>query len=251
MWVFHYEGGSWKVANSGTPLFTAKIGTVAQPITSKPILARNPAVQSTGSNAPNILVFFGTGQYMVDGDKTSTGTQTFYGVWDSGSSGLARGNLVAQTVTGNSTGDLRETTDLPVTYGSEYGWYFDLPTTGERVVVDPKIRGAYVFFNTLIPDADSCNSTGSGWLMALKIANGGNPDDPVYDINNDGEIDEADLINGTYRPSGVKLENIPAGSNFLDDMMYTPDDEGNIDVRKIDAGIGDDSGRLSWREVRR
>lgn len=258
MWVFDLSSAgsagwdvAYKAGSVNAPLFTAtNAGGTAQPITSKPILARNPAVQTLGSNQPNILVFFGTGQYMVDGDKSSLGSQTFYGVWDSGSSQLTRTNLVGQTVTGNATGDLRETTDNSVNYGTQYGWRFDLPDAGERVVVDPKIRGEYVFFNTLIPDANTCNSTGSGWLMALKLANGGNPDQPVYDVNNDGEVNEEDLINGTYRPSGVRLENIPAGSNFLDDMMYTPDDEGNIDVRKIDAGIDNDSGRRSWREIR-
>jgi hypothetical protein len=51
------------------------------------------------------------------------------------------------------------------------------------------------------------------------------------------------------KTAGIKLNNIPAGSNFLGDVMYTPDDEGNIDARKVDAGISDDSGRLSWQEL--
>jgi hypothetical protein len=32
--------------------------------------------------------------------------------------------------------------------------------------------------------------------------------------------------------------------------MYTSDDQGNIDIRKIDANIDDEARRLSWREVR-
>lgn len=87
-------------------------------------------------------------------------------------------------------------------------------------------------------------------MMSLKYANGGNPNKPVFDVNNDGVVDEGDLIDGTYSPSGVRMENILAGSNFLDDMMYTPDDEGNIDVRPTAPGIDIDSGRISWREVR-
>jgi type IV pilus assembly protein PilY1 len=256
IWVVHYDNGSWKKAFSGKPLFTATIGGVPQPITSKPVLVRNPLTTTPAQNLkndnPNILVLFGTGQYMVDGDKTSTDTQTFYGVWDNGSkSRLTRSDLVAQAVTDKSTPDLRNTTDHPVDYGTKYGWYLDLPVTGERVVVDPKVRGLYVFFNTLIPDTDSCSSAGSSFMMSLKYANGGNPNKPVFDVNNDGVVDEGDLIDGTYSPSGVRMENILAGSNFLDDLMYTPDDEGNIDVRRIDDGIDDDSGRISWREVRR
>lgn len=256
LWVFDLSGSNtskWGVAyKSGSnpaPLFTATVGGVAQPITSKPIMARNPAVTTASNNQPNIMVYFGTGQYLVEGDKSSVAIQTFYGVWDKGTGNRNRTHLVQQTLTDASTSTLRTTTDKQVDFGSQYGWYFDLPTAGERVVVDPKVRGAYVFFNTLIPDAGSCNSKGDGWLMALKLANGGSPDSPVYDVNNDGVVNESDML-GNENPSGVKLENIPAGSNFLDDMMYTPDDEGNIDVRRIDAGISIDSGRISWREVR-
>jgi type IV pilus assembly protein PilY1 len=107
-----------------------------------------------------------------------------------------------------------------------------------------------VFFNTLIPDPNTCNSQGYGWLMALKLGNGGMPPGPVFDVNNDGKVNDDDLVGGTHPPSGVRLDGIPAGSNFLSDLMYTPDDEGNIDIRRIDAGVMVDSGRMSWREVR-
>jgi type IV pilus assembly protein PilY1 len=263
LWAFDLSSPSasnWRVAyktgNTARPLFNAAIGATAQPITSKPVIARNPAVATAPNNAPNILVFFGTGQYLVDGDKGSIGTQTFYGVWDNGGPAgqlpRTRTDLIAQTLdSAHSTADLRVTTDNAVDYGSQYGWMFDLPTSGERVVVDPKVRGDYVFFNTLIPDPGTCNSKGYGWLMALKLVNGGSPRKPVFDVNRDGQVDTSDLLGGTYRPSGLRMDKIPAGSNFLDDVMYTPDDEGNIDVRVIDAGIMIESGRVSWREIRR
>jgi type IV pilus assembly protein PilY1 len=261
LWAFDLKAtnpANWGIAytQAGTPkaLFNANIGGVPQPITAKPVVARNPAKPTGNNTAPNILVFFGTGQYIVDGDKTSTDTQTFYGVWDDGpaASGLPRNrtHLVAQTVTQDSTADLRVTTDNFVNYDNLYGWYFDLPTPGERVVVDPRVRGDYVFFNTLIPEPGTCASQGYGWLMALKLVNGGMPNDPVFDVNNDGKVNENDLINGTHAPSGVRLDGIPAGSNFLADLMYTPDDMGNIDIRRIDAGTSVSSGRTSWREMR-
>lgn len=262
LWAFDLSDpdndASWGVAY-GKALFNATVGTTPQPITSKPVVARNPAVSTTVDNSPNILVFFGTGQYMVNGDKTSTSAQTFYGVWDNNDAGsgstLTRASLVEQELdTGNSTSEIRVVSDNEVDYASKYGWHFDLPTSGERVVVDPKIRGDYIFFNTLIPDPNTCNTQGYGWLMALKLTNGGEPSKPVFDINNDGEVDENDQIDdedgdGKKSPSGVRLDGIPAGSNFLSEMMYTPDDDGDIDVRKIDAGNEDIEGRLSWREV--
>ncbi|MBK9132339.1 MAG: hypothetical protein IPM20_11980 [Gammaproteobacteria bacterium] len=262
LWAFDLSDpdtdATWSVAY-GKALFNASepAGT-PQPITSKPVVARNPATSLTVDNSPNILVFFGTGQYIVNGDKTSTSTQTFYGVWDNNDVGsgstLTRSSLWEQELDGSSTTDIRVVTGdyEDGNYGSQYGWYFDLPTSGERVVVDPKIRGEYVFFNTLIPDPNTCNTQGYGWLMALRMVNGGEPKKPVYDINNDGEIDENDQIgddDDKKNPSGVRLDGIPAGSNFLDDYMYTPDDDGKIDVRMIDAGETTTRGRLSWREV--
>lgn len=247
-WDIAYKQGS-----TYKPLFNASVSGTAQPITSKPVVARNPGVATSSSNEPNLLVFFGTGQYMVNGDKANTDTQTFYGVWDDGTAASQlphdRSDLVAQTLEASSTADIRVPTDNAVNYSAKAGWQFDLPTSGERVVVDPKIRGDYVFFNTLIPDSNTCNSQGYGWLMALKLLNGGRPDDPVFDVNNDGVVDDGDELGGDA-PGGVRLDGIPAGSNFLDDVMYTPDDEGNIDVRKIDAGDMPTAGRRSWREVR-
>ncbi len=259
LWAFNLSSAThtdWDVAykSSGIAkaLFNATVGGIPQPITSKPVVARNPA---SSKAHPNILVFFGTGQYIVDGDRTSATTQTFYGVWDDGPNNAnslpkLRTDLVAQTLTAATTAELRVTTDNSINYNNKDGWYFDLPTAGERVVVDPKVRGDYVFFNTLIPDPKTCNSQGYGWLMALKLVNGGMPMDPVFDVNNDGKVDDNDLVNGSQRPSGIRLDGIPAGSNFLSDLMYTPDDEGNIDIRRINAGIFIDSGRISWREMR-
>ncbi len=259
LWAFDLSGasaGQWKVAykngSTPTPLFKAAISGVDQPITSRPVVTRHPTQTLSATTEPNLLVFFGTGQYLVDGDKGSTATQTFYGIWDDGPSGAApydRSNLVAQTLEANSTEDIRVPTNNTVAYPGEAGWYFDLPTSGERVIVNPKIRGDYVFFNTLIPDSSSCSSQGYGWLMALRILDGGRPEDAVFDVNNDGKVDEDDLVDGSDAPGGVRLDGIPAGSNFLSNKMYTPDDNGNIDIRTIDVGNNNQAGRISWREV--
>jgi type IV pilus assembly protein PilY1 len=259
LWAFDLSDSTtdsnWKL-DYGKPLFQAKIGTTAQPITIKPVVARNPVVATAGdgSNSPNILVFFGTGQYLVDGDKSTTDQQTFYGIWDNKSglttTPLARSNLIAQTLSSSSTASVRVPSDNTVDYNTKYGWYFDLPTSGERVTVDPRIRGDYIFFNTLIPDPNTCNTKGYGWLMALKLVNGGEPGKPVFDMNNDGVVDSNDRTTDGKSPGGVKLDGIPSPSNFLSDNMYTSDDQGNIDIRKIDANIDDEARRLSWREVR-
>lgn len=262
LWAFDVSQntqGSWDVAykSGGTPkpLFSAG---ATQPITSKPVVARNPQVVTETGNKPNILVYFGTGQYLVNGDKSSTGTQTFYGVWDNGgptsSMPRSRANLVEQTLdVANSTSDLRVTTNNPITFGSHYGWYFDLPTSRERVVTDPKVRGEYVFFTTLIPDTGVCDAKGEGWIMALKLANGGSPDKPVFDENNDGKVNSEDLIDGTYALSGKRKEGELSSISFVDTedgtIGFTQNNDAELSGEVVDPGTGS-GGRLSWREIR-
>jgi len=255
LWAFdllNSSTGQWKIAykqgNNPKPLFTAtnSDGTV-QPITSKPVVATQ-LQDVSGNPSPNLMVFFGTGQYLVNADKTSTGEQTFYGVWDDGTKEVDRTDLLEQTFTAETTSENRVVTDTAISYGTNQGWFIDLPTSGERMVVNPKIRGKYVFFNTLIPGTELCVPEGGGWVMAVKQENGGQPNEPVFDINNDGVIDADDQLNGN-NPSGFKLDGIPAASTMLADVMYTPNDDGNIDARKISVSDGGNGGRLSWQEL--
>ncbi len=204
MWAFDLSDTSvsspnWKVAYSGAgapkPLFTAKIGATVQPITTKPSVVRHPTIpkNSSPSNEPNLLVLFGTGQYLVAGDTTTTATQTFYGVWDKGDKELVRSNLVAQTFLAGSSSNARVLSDNAVDYTTKYGWYIDL-AAGERVVVNPKVRGSYVFFNTMTPNNAACSFGGSSWLMAVKLINGGRPSDSVFDYNNNNSVDNGDKL---------------------------------------------------------
>lgn len=269
LWAFDVSSttqSSWDVAyKQGTtpkPLFNATNSSgVVQPITSKPTVARNPQVTTATGNKPNILVYFGTGQYLITGDKSNTATQTFYGVWDNGGpvSGLprTRTNLVSQTLdVDHSTSDLRVTSDNSVNFSSQYGWYFDLPTSRERVITDPKVRGEYVFFTTLIPDTGTCDAKGEGWLMGLKLANGGSASKPVFDSNNDGKVNQDDEI----YVSGIHKEGELSTASFIDAIVpdtngetttigITQNNDGDIYSDHLDTGAQSDR-RLSWREVR-
>ena len=234
---------AWKQGSTLKPLFN----TGGQPITTKPVVARHPTESG-------IMVFFGTGQYLVSADKTSTSTQTMYGVWDdspnASSLPYTSSVLVQQTLDGSSTSSARVLSNNSVDYsGSDKGWYFNLPTSGERVVVNPKIRGNYVFYNTLIPDNTACSYGGSGWLMVAKQENGGNPDNSVFDVNNDGSVDSSDLMSGNVVAGQSFTEGLPAESNFLSDNQYTPGSTGKLDQGMIDSGASLNDGRMSWREI--
>lgn len=264
MWAFDVSASSsnsWDVAYkqgaTPKPLFTAKnaAGTV-QPITTKPTVALNPMQSTVSTNSPNLMVTFGTGQYLISTDSTSTATQTFYGVCDCKVKELLRSNLVAQTFVAGYAADVRVLTDNTVDYSARYGWYIDLDssaaTTGERVVTNAKIRGNYVFFNTLIPNSAACSSGGASWLMSVKLGNGGRPDTPLYDRNNNNSLDNGDYLDeaGTIASAGRKIDYVAADSNFLGNHQYTSNSGNSIDEVMVYLPDTSGTGRMSWKEIR-
>jgi len=262
MWAFDLSNASaanWKVAykqgSTPKPLFTTKTG---QPITSQPVIVRHPTEADSASNAPNLLVMFGTGQYFDPADNTSSVTQSFYGVWDRGDKALVYTNLVQQTFLSGYPSDVRVPTDNPVNYSAsgasrEYGWYMDLPAGRERVVVDPKIRGDLVYFDTMIPSTAACSAGGSGWLMSVKYSNGGPPSNAAFDYNHDSNVDSGDLVSGKA-PGGQTFNmGLPTSPTFLGNKQYTAGTKTTggttIDQRDIEALTGAGTGRLSWQEL--
>lgn len=270
MWAFDLSGSSdssWDVAysTSGTPapLFSAEDSSGnSQPITQKPSVAFHSDPPSGGGpHDPNLMVFFGTGKYLESTDLTTTNTQSFYGIWDKGTDSIPRGDLVSQTFTAGAFSDsdgkaLRLISDNTVHYNTKYGWFVDLPASGERSVVDSQTRGSLVFFNTWIPSSSACDAGGSGFLMSLEQLNGGEPDTPAFNVNGTLGVDETDTVNdgSTERnASGQEFDNgLPARSTFLSNKQYTPGTGGTlIQVRDVQDLGGPGTGRLSWEQLLR
>ncbi|MDX1697349.1 MAG: PilC/PilY family type IV pilus protein, partial [Thiohalobacterales bacterium] len=259
MWAFDISSsnaGQWDVAykagSTPTPLFTA---ASSQPITAAPVIVRNPALPTAANNAPNLLVLFGTGQYLTSSDVTSTTSQSFYGIWDAGDDELDRSDLVEQTITTGTTNGVtgRKLTNDAVDYaGSDHGWYIDLPDTGERQVTDAVIRGDLVYFNTTVPDSNPCANGGTGWLMVAKYLNGGRPDLVSFDLNGNGVLDLYDVIDGESAV-GVRVSGLPSSPVNLGNKRYTTTtdsiDGSTIVVDEIIDISGTDTGRLSWEEL--
>ena len=247
MWKFDLTSNSvtsWGVSYSGSPLYTACAGdpctdTNRQPITVRPQVSEHPTESG-------YLVYFGTGQYIEDGDNIIAGqlTQSFYGIWDENEASLSafdRSDLRARKIllevsAGNF--EVRITSgveDDETLYGggvidwpTEKGWYMDLildgsaDNRGERVVFNPIFRQGRIIFTTLLPSEDPCAYGGSGWLMELDAFEGTRLSQSPFDINEDGvftindngavdwDIDgDGDTDGGdTAPPSGVKTEGI-------------------------------------------
>ncbi|MFK8027722.1 MAG: PilC/PilY family type IV pilus protein [Gammaproteobacteria bacterium] len=285
MWKFDLTASTgiasnWDVeyTSSGqpAPLYEAQTsGGNAQPITSPPSLAINPA---GGYN-----VLFGTGKYFEVGDNlipSSPDIQTFYSIQDNGTL-LAAGRslLVEQTILGEiditaddggTPLDTSDDTIVPVritssgssvNYTTQRGWFMDLNVTsttaeGERVISKPVIRLDKVTFNTIIPSDNPCTGGLGGWTMGLDVLNGARPTFSITDINGDGLIDSSDnvsygganvAISGFGNDGVISSPTIISGSGGID-YILRPNGTGIAS----DATLGNASivGRQSWQQLK-
>lgn len=268
LWAFDVSAtndSSWDVAyNSGSrkPLFTASdqepSPSTIQQVTVKAAITRTET--TTDINKPNVLVLFGTGQYLTTADPTNTDVQSFYGVWDAGQPQIRKDSLVEQSLLGTSTADLRVMSDLTVNYqdtglsSGTYGWFFDLPSSGERVIVNPLVRGAQIIFGTIIPDTAVCSDGGgSGWLMVLDAQNGGEPTGGGIDVNNDGNFDSSDQLAGNFVAGQRFTNGLLVGIGVLGNLLYQSGTggtgAGSISTLALEELPTADVGRLSWQEL--
>lgn len=269
MWAFNLSSSntnSWKVAHlSGStpePLFVAEDSAgKAQPITGAPNLAFNTEVPSGG--APNVLVTFGTGQYLASGDQTNTDVQSYYTVWDQGTATLDRSDLAPRTLV--QTGTKISISGAPVNWGSESGWYFDFDLTGEegeRLTHKPLLAsdadlGPVAIFATIVPESSACSGGGHSGLYAISLFTGLNPDKAIFDLGGDGKITNAGEVDssgvaipddiGVGERKGV-IVNIP---NKLGKYIYGSEGKGNnVDITETTLGGGSGrEGRLGWHEL--
>jgi type IV pilus assembly protein PilY1 len=289
LWKFNLTSAKpsdWvKSANKFLLFKAVSSNGTAQAITTRPQVVRHPKIVD---KQQTVLVLFGTGKYLeptVDNTQTGQATQTFYGIWDDGSTGastLTRAALLKQEILGEEVVNgyaYRVTTDNQVTWIDSKdkvvnrGWYLDLVNTengntnnyGERQVSDSLVRNGRIIFTTLIPNNDPCSFGGDGWLMELDVLNGGRPPYPVFDVDNNGVFNIAgDYVDfdgaGTGQPaaapsgrkSAVGIVPTPAilsreggGAEY----KYQPGAKaGTIEVVKENPGPGD-FGRNSWIQL--
>ena len=236
LWSFDVsssDASKWESAfdDSGTPkpLFTACStsncnATNRQPITSAPVVKSHPG-RINQATEPNLMVYFGTGQYLSEPDSLSTDLQSMYGIWDAGIGELERSELQVQLISDSSlVAGGRDLSNNDVSYTStgnnpEMGWYIDLADSGERIVAQPAVVGDIVFFNTMVPDNNSCGNGGYGFLMFADRMNGGQPDFTVLDLNDDGVFSD-DII------AGIEISAIPSGGRFIDGHQVISDSSG-------------------------
>ena len=254
MWKFDLSSSSAASWTSASLVFVAKdASNNRQPIINAPEVTLHP---TSGT-----MVLFGTGKFLEPSDSSSTAVQTFYGIWDNGSTVGGRSVLTPQTI--STDGNYRIITPgcgaspLPACPSPSQGWYSDLPSSGERTTGSSKLVSGNIFFNTFIPSVSPCEFGGTGWLMSMNYLTGSMPTYGVFDSNQDGKIDSLDtLVSGTQvgaalggttliKGSTSTLINGSAGTTGVG-VSSTTDGKTPTTLLNFGAGSG---GRITWREI--
>lgn len=260
------RGNMWKFGLnpfSGTSARLFNPGSVTtQPITAQPTAA---SLETTGGANKKTFVYFGTGRYLTISDKSTTTPQNIYALIDDGSSTpITLSDLAQRVFVDTATVGIAGTKSIVPLPGntnldSKQGWYLPLTDQGERVIHYPLIIetpfGTVAFFTTIIPPVggDPCGSKGSGWAYAVNAETGGTLDFVFLDINNDGKLDEGDMVDGKV-PAGYKigelLYGMPGQSKMVNGGVQTCGEGGNcVWHPSPDKPGGSAKGRISWREI--
>ena len=241
------------------PLYIAKdaAGKV-QPITAPPMLVR-------GSGADQIQVAFGTGKYLEVADRSSTAQNSFYVVYDNGSSASDGGTSPVQSAiegrsrlqigTFNSTtGTIsvpafawgRAASDSDTAQRS--GWYFDYPTAGERQVSGIALSGSTLVFGSLIPNVTAasnvCGAAGGSGREYLANVDTGLATSRVSTVGLFGQAMVMEIVSAqtqtTTDSTGRRIKTITKQTL---DQGTAGIAAGSI-VKETQI-----AGRLSWREI--
>lgn len=247
---------NWKIALSGSPLFTAKDGSgKAQPITARITATKNTV--SGDTHFDKWFVHFGTGSDFQLSDPSDTSQQTWYGLIDEGSPISGRADLKERSFkqkTGTVSGKPVRTIEV-ATNGDmvgKKGFYLDLPAAGERIVTASnyyKLAEPVLLASSVIPLDDVCLPGGRGYLNAINPFTGARLTKPLFDVNNDGKFDKGDALNGDYVSSIDVGVGKPGEAILIGDRLVvggsTPEPK---DVR-VNLGASSFKGRIAWREI--
>ena len=250
---------AFKVSGNPAPLFVAQDSSGnRQPITSGVTIGLNPR---NGANAGKRYIFFGTGQFLLATDQSSTAINSWYGLIDEGSRITSRSDLRQRSLTNQTTvsGQLVRTVSRAAAgdMTGKAGWVLDLisPASGqqgERIVSDPSLLGPVLFASSIIPSAASCAVGGSGFVNAIDPYTGGSLDSPFFDLNRDyrfDTLDEADDGNGGKLPVGsVDLGiGLPTEGVVVGNWLVVGGSSGNLGSARINNPV--QNGRVSWHEI--
>jgi type IV pilus assembly protein PilY1 len=143
-----------------------------------------------------LWIYFGTGRYFNDADRSDTTDQKLYGVWDPGTgtvdpvsalNDVTNIHVYENTYVYNNTTYVSPFNAYLAARRNEYssgtkkGWYLTM-TGGERSLNKPTILGGIVLFPTFKPTTDACGYGGTSYLYGLYYETGTANDESVIGL---------------------------------------------------------------------
>ena len=255
--------GSWKTSGgsagggTGVPLMTAHNITQRQAITVRPIVSKDP----NGDSYDDLIIVFGTGQYITNPDTPNQDVQSMYGVrdWNTFTGTFANNNLNPRDDNPDKWRRLTLSIDTDTGYrkidnpgaigSTDYGWIFDLPVTGERLISKPNARDDIVYFNTIVPDSTKCSYGGKSWRNSVNVADGGSPPKSTLDTNNNNSLGDDDKLDDGTFAVGEEEDGLLSECTFIGDNCGESNSNDEDEIRRIPGSEASVSGRMSWKEL--
>lgn len=284
LWKFNLLGsdaGTWGLAFSGQPLYTASHTAAGASVAQAQAITAPPVVRANTRGATGLMVAFGTGRSLTQADRQSVAVQTVYSVIDNTqytvtkgllsintqvapeAVGTGRSKLVEQKITTAFASAGREFAALSsenVAFTGENakkGWYYDLIKPGQRVL-DPisfydgtNLLEVLSVVPTVDSQGESCtpNSPAQAYYRTfLNIMDGKPPSFQIIDKNADGyynaddsNVSQMQLKSDSKRD--LKLQNVcPKGKK---DCPQKVNNHGGDDLQKSPLMAL----RPSWRQL--
>ena len=226
----------------------------------------------TTDSKNSLWIYFGTGRYLANSDKTDTSTQYFYGVKDpyfneqlseAERSSMLSSNL-DKTFLYNATG-VEVFTDGSTSTGLTFeqlkgmqkdpnyyqvGWYRELEISGERIINKPSILGGILLAPSFVPNDDVCAFSGDSYLYALYFETGTAYSKSVIGLTDDtdapaGEKKVLDIMHlgeGVASSMGIHVGQERGARGFIQQST------GTVTEIDLQPAFATQSGFISWRE---
>jgi type IV pilus assembly protein PilY1 len=261
-----------------------------QPITSYVL----PVSTTITGGVPRVMLEFGTGARTqltnLAPVQYASGVQTLYGIWDWNLSGwntlapgavhqslaatnaatglaspytLSYSNLTQQTLTANSNGTVDGTNVTVCWQGSstcvgtnnQFGWYENLPSSGEQIIYNPVFQGGAFQVNSVVPAnniATSCSSNqDTGYTYQLAVINGGVFANtfPKYTAPGTTTVITDAIEAGVQTNATGSVYNVTSSGGTTAYIVYQTI-SGSPSIQQINIPSNTKSKRLTWIEPR-
>ncbi|SOD24690.1 type IV pilus assembly protein PilY1 [Variovorax sp. YR752] len=218
-----------------------------QPITTAPEL---------GLVSSQHVVFVGTGSYLGVTDITTTQVQSMYAIKDSlsGSSttsaiysnprsnacstGTVTNCFVKLTLTDTSgVRTAASSVSYTTNFSTMYGWFVDMPESGERVDEDPVLSsGTLVYVSNTPSTSGACSTGGSSYINYVNYTTG---------LAVSGASNTGVLLSSSGLSSSAALAVTSSGKT----VATTKDSTGTVTTTTIPVSSSSSTRRISWRRL--